>query len=153
MTALLTFTSLRSSAPPRTYVHAHPLTRTSLPASLGTLYATPQTYPLSPLNSPSARSPWPSSTAAADLILRRSKVIEETIFKSFNSTTSNDYRQKIRSLYMNLADTKNPDLREAVVSGEIKAERLGTMTSQVSLSFALVSNFFFSILDFAPLNS
>jgi hypothetical protein len=132
MTALLTFTSLRSSAPP----HPRPC-----PSSNSHSFARPARYPFSrfpnprpnPLTLP-ARSPRPSPTptAAADLILRRSKVIEETIFKSFNSTTSNDYRQKIRSLYMNLADTKNPDLREAVVSGEIKAERLGTMSSQVS---------------------
>ena len=41
------------------------------------------------------------------------------------------YRVKIRSLFQNLKDKSNPSLRENVVSGEISATKLCTMTPAV----------------------
>lgn len=40
------------------------------------------------------------------------------------------YRTKMRSLYMNLKDPKNPELRQRVVSGDVSADRLRQMSPQ-----------------------
>lgn len=45
---------------------------------------------------------------------------------------TNNYRTKMRSLYLNLKAQNNPGLREDVVSGEIGVARLYGMTPAVS---------------------
>lgn len=47
---------------------------------------------------------------------------------------TNAYRQKMRSLFLNLKAANNPSLREDVVSGEISVTRLAAMSPAVSIS-------------------
>lgn len=68
--------------------------------------------------------------SAIDLILKRAQGLEKAVFSDFGGTTA-EYKSKIRSLYVNLKDKNNPDLRENVVSGELSVEKLSKMTSQV----------------------
>lgn len=72
---------------------------------------------------------------AAD-ILRAAKDIEQAVFAAEKSTTP-AYRNKMRSLYMNLKDPKNPTLREHVVDGKISGERLRDMKPQEMASAEL----------------
>jgi transcription elongation factor S-II len=46
---------------------------------------------------------------------------------------SKDYSTKMRRLFINLKDKKNPGLRAAVVSGDIPVEKFAKMTPEVSL--------------------
>lgn len=55
--------------------------------------------------------------------------IEQSIFNLFNST-SDRYRACIRSRVFNLRDKKNPELRENVLLGALKPEKLATMTPE-----------------------
>jgi len=68
------------------------------------------------------------SLSPSDQILKRARTIEETVLKNLKNQVDGEYRKKMRSLYLNLKDKKNPSLRHAVVSGEISASRLTTMT-------------------------
>lgn len=70
------------------------------------------------------------STAPSDLISKRALAVESAVFKSHSSSTAGDYKNKIRSLFVNLKAQNNPELRESVVSGETSAERLATMSSE-----------------------
>lgn len=70
---------------------------------------------------------------AADLhvIFGRAKEVEEATYKLVGKNqVNNDYRQKMRSLSLNLKDKKNPSLREGVASGSIEAEKLVVMTPE-----------------------
>ncbi|KAK7207154.1 transcription factor S-II, central domain-containing protein [Myxozyma melibiosi] len=69
------------------------------------------------------------SDAHSDVILACSKQIEQVVFTNEKGTTPT-YRSKMRSLFLNLKDSKNPSLRARVVSGEISAERLYRMSPQ-----------------------
>ncbi|KAK9476932.1 transcription factor S-II, central domain-containing protein [Lipomyces japonicus] len=69
------------------------------------------------------------SGAHSEVILACSKEIERTVFQNEKGATP-AYRTKMRSLYMNLKDVKNPTLRFRVVAGEISAERLYRMSPQ-----------------------
>lgn len=77
-------------------------------------------------------STWLTHSTASDLILRRAQGIEKAVLQDLGGTTA-AYKSKIRSLFVNLKDKNNPDLRERVVSGELAAEKLSKMTSQVRL--------------------
>jgi len=66
------------------------------------------------------------SGAPNDLILKRAKAIEVAVLNDIGSTAT-DYKQKIRSLFVNLKT--NGTLRENVVSGEVAAEKLAKMSS------------------------
>ena len=66
---------------------------------------------------------------ANDLILSRAKAIEAIVFNDFD--LDNRYRDKMRSLYLNIKDKNNPGLRESIVSGELSPAKLTKMTSQV----------------------
>ncbi|CAG8670568.1 5138_t:CDS:2, partial [Acaulospora colombiana] len=68
------------------------------------------------------------SGAPIDLIMNRSTAVEQTVFDNCGSSNA-DYRQKMRSLYLNLKGKENPSLREGVVSGSIPAAKLAVMTS------------------------
>ncbi|KAK9493698.1 transcription factor S-II, central domain-containing protein [Lipomyces doorenjongii] len=69
------------------------------------------------------------SDAHSDTIFQCSKDIERVVFQNEKGSTP-AYRTKMRSLYLNLKDAKNPNLRYRVVSGEISAERLYRMSPQ-----------------------
>ncbi|KAK9314345.1 transcription factor S-II, central domain-containing protein [Lipomyces starkeyi] len=69
------------------------------------------------------------SDAHSDTIFECSKDIERVVFQNEKGATP-AYRTKMRSLYLNLKDAKNPNLRYRVVSGEISAERLYRMSPQ-----------------------
>lgn len=68
------------------------------------------------------------SDAPTDLILKRARALEKHVYgQNPPPEGTNAYRQKIRSLYLNLKAQNNPGLREGVVSGEISIEKLYTM--------------------------
>jgi transcription elongation factor S-II len=69
---------------------------------------------------------------AVELILKRTVEIERATYKEFDGLTA-AYKSKIRSLFVNLKDKNNPGLRESIVTGDIHAEKLPTMSSAVSL--------------------
>lgn len=69
------------------------------------------------------------STEQPQVILEAAKRVEGAVYAHEKSATPT-YRTKMRSLFMNLKDPKNPGLRTRVVSGDISAERLRTMTPQ-----------------------
>ncbi|KIK64136.1 hypothetical protein GYMLUDRAFT_40394 [Collybiopsis luxurians FD-317 M1] len=68
------------------------------------------------------------SGAPSELILQRAKAVEVAVMNDIGST-SNAYKQKIRSLFVNLKDKNNPTLRESVVSGDLPADKLAKMSS------------------------
>jgi transcription elongation factor S-II len=59
-------------------------------------------------------------------LLKRAIAIEKRIFLDYGDI-NNDYKNKVRSLALNLKNKTNPGLRENVVSGEISIEKLCTM--------------------------
>ena len=52
------------------------------------------------------------------------------VYKEFGSTNMK-YKNRIRSRYSNLKDTKNPKLRQMVLTGDIKPEKIAVMTAEV----------------------
>jgi len=70
------------------------------------------------------------SAYPSDLISKRAIAIEAEVHKNCNGTNQ-EYKAKIRSLFVNLKDKNNPGLRESVASGDITAARFSGMTSQV----------------------
>ncbi|KAF9363827.1 RNA polymerase II elongation factor [Mortierella sp. NVP85] len=64
-----------------------------------------------------------NSYAESERLLQKSTKIEELVFKKLSpeGTPSKAYRERIRSFFMNLRKN-NPELREAVVSGEVPVE-------------------------------
>ncbi|KAM0793706.1 hypothetical protein ACM66B_001131 [Microbotryomycetes sp. NB124-2] len=70
------------------------------------------------------------SVAPIDLIQSRARALEKHVY-SVNPPPegTNAYRQKMRSLYLNLKAANNPSLREDVVSGEISVNRLSEMSA------------------------
>lgn len=62
-------------------------------------------------------------------ILAVAKAVEQTVYDGEKGTTPG-YRTKMRSLYSNLKDSKNPQLRQRVVGGEISPDRLYKMSPQ-----------------------
>ncbi|KAK0502258.1 transcription elongation factor [Armillaria luteobubalina] len=69
------------------------------------------------------------SNAPSDLILKRAQAVEKGVY-DLRGTADAEYKGKIRSLFVNLRDKGNPSLRESVISGDVPAERLATMTSE-----------------------
>ncbi|KAG2233919.1 hypothetical protein INT48_004407 [Thamnidium elegans] len=63
----------------------------------------------------------------ADLLLKRAISIEKTIYLEFGDINQ-DYKNKVRSLALNLKNKSNPGLRESVVSGELSVEKLCKMS-------------------------
>lgn len=68
------------------------------------------------------------SSAPVELILSRARGVEKCVFNDNGGTTA-AYKQKIRSLFVNLKDKNNPGLRETVVSGDLPVEKLTKMTN------------------------
>jgi len=69
------------------------------------------------------------SGAPTEQILKRALAIEHNVFKEFGGV-SKEYNQKVRKLFMNLKDKKNPGLRAAVVSGDIVVDKFCKMSSE-----------------------
>ncbi|KAI5780738.1 transcription factor S-II, central domain-containing protein [Peziza echinospora] len=69
------------------------------------------------------------SDADSKKILDRARSVEKAVYALANKT-DNTYKFKIRSLYLNLKDPKNPNLRRSVLNGDISPEALSTMTTQ-----------------------
>ncbi|KAF5343526.1 hypothetical protein D9758_012969 [Tetrapyrgos nigripes] len=67
------------------------------------------------------------SSVSTDLISQRAIAIESAVLNLFGTTA--DYKNNIRSLFVNLRDKNNPGLRESVVAGDIPADTLSKMTS------------------------
>ncbi|KAF7728218.1 RNA polymerase II elongation factor [Apophysomyces ossiformis] len=63
----------------------------------------------------------------SSLLLKRAIAIENTLFSEFKAIDAG-YKQKARSLALNLKSKTNPSLRESVVSGELTVEKLCTMS-------------------------
>ena len=57
------------------------------------------------------------------------EIIEDKIFEK-NKQTNPKYKAQVRSRVFNLKDKKNPSLRENVLCGTIKPEKLAIMTSE-----------------------
>ncbi|KAF5319314.1 hypothetical protein D9619_008803 [Psilocybe cf. subviscida] len=68
------------------------------------------------------------SSAPVDLILSKAHGVEKAVFNTFGSTNG-DYKNKIRSLFVNLKDKANPGLRVSIVEGTLAPERFAKMTS------------------------
>lgn len=62
--------------------------------------------------------------------MSRSTRVEEAVFNNCGEANA-DYRQKMRSLYLNLKGKENPSLRQGVVAGDISPAKLAVMTSAV----------------------
>jgi len=76
---------------------------------------------------------------AVELVLSRARSVEKCVYNDNGDYTSTQYKQKIRTLFVNLKDKSNPGLRETVVSGDLSVEKFTSMSSQVSsLSLTLV---------------
>jgi len=60
--------------------------------------------------------------------------IEEAIFEEFRDTGMR-YKNRIRSRFSNLKDTKNTGLRLNVLNGAVTPERLAKMTAEVRMWF------------------
>ena len=57
------------------------------------------------------------------------EIIEDTIFEK-NRQTNPKYKAQVRSRVFNLKDKKSPALRENVLCGVIKPEKIAVMTSE-----------------------
>lgn len=57
------------------------------------------------------------------------EIIEDKIYEK-NKQTNPKYKAQVRSRVFNLKDKKNPSLRENVLCGVIKPEKLAVMTSE-----------------------
>ena len=67
-------------------------------------------------------------------ILERAIKIEKAVLDQFDGKQEKDYRDKLRSLILNLKDKKNPELRASVVSGELSVTRFCTMSKEVNIT-------------------
>lgn len=66
-------------------------------------------------------------------VLEKAKAIEHAIISlpdANASHTSDFYKEKIRSLYQNLKNKSNPELRRQILSGSINPDRFATMTHE-----------------------
>lgn len=68
------------------------------------------------------------SGAESKLILKRAIEIEAATYRNLKDPAQ--YRTKMRSLYLNLKDKSNPELRAGVISGEMDGTLLWNMSPQ-----------------------
>ncbi|WVQ81352.1 transcription elongation factor S-II [Cryptococcus sp. DSM 104549] len=68
------------------------------------------------------------STAEKKILTERAVGIERAAYKLMNFSSGNDYRAKIRSLFLNLKDKGNPALRNEIVLGYISGEKVANMS-------------------------
>lgn len=70
------------------------------------------------------------SSAPVELVLSRARSVEQCVYNDNSGNTTTQYKQKIRTLFVNLKDKNNPGLRETVVSGDLVVEKFTRMSSQ-----------------------
>ncbi|KAI5798918.1 transcription factor S-II, central domain-containing protein [Geopyxis carbonaria] len=70
------------------------------------------------------------SDTGPDRLLELATAIEAQIFANHKNKLDAPYKRRIQSLYLNLKDKKNADLRKRVVAGELSVTRLATMESK-----------------------
>ncbi|WRT69254.1 transcription elongation factor S-II [Kwoniella shivajii] len=70
------------------------------------------------------------STAQNKILIERAVGIEMDAHKATNYSTGNDYRAKMRSLFLNLKDKGNPALRNEIVLGYITTEKVANMSKE-----------------------
>lgn len=70
-----------------------------------------------------------SSDAPSD-VLRVARAVEHAAYNAYQPETSEAYKSKLRSLYQNLKNKSNPELRTRVLAGEISPERFVRMTHE-----------------------
>jgi len=73
------------------------------------------------------------SDQPAKLVLQKAKAIEQAVIDlpdANGSATSDPYKEKIRSLYQNLKNKANPELRKHILSGNILPERFAKMAHE-----------------------
>ncbi|KAF2187789.1 transcription elongation factor S-II [Zopfia rhizophila CBS 207.26] len=63
-----------------------------------------------------------------DDVLAVARDVEAAAYANFDKSTNDAYKTKLRSLFQNLKNKSNPDLRKRVLSGEITPKRFVTMT-------------------------
>ncbi|KAJ3090394.1 RNA polymerase II elongation factor [Quaeritorhiza haematococci] len=73
------------------------------------------------------------SDESSSVIIAKATRIESLVHQD-NGGTTQKYRSRIRSLYMNLKDKNNPELRVRVVNGDIAAEKFAKMTHEEMMS-------------------
>ncbi|ODQ51064.1 transcription elongation factor S-II [Saitoella complicata NRRL Y-17804] len=66
-------------------------------------------------------------SAPSEIILKCAMKIDEEMYNLVGKEVNKTYRDRMRGLLLNLKDKKNPALREAVLNGSIKADRLVNM--------------------------
>ncbi|KAF2099312.1 transcription elongation factor S-II family protein [Rhizodiscina lignyota] len=69
-----------------------------------------------------------------DEVMRVARDVELAAFNKFQPESSPEYKNKIRSLYQNLKNKTNPELRKRVLSGEIIATRFVVMSHEELMS-------------------
>ena len=74
------------------------------------------------------------SLTVPDEVLRVAREVEMAAFNKFQPETSEPYKSKIRSLYQNLKNKSNPELRKRILSGEIAAARFVVMSHEELMS-------------------
>ncbi|KAG6884701.1 hypothetical protein C0993_008869 [Termitomyces sp. T159_Od127] len=70
------------------------------------------------------------SGAPAEQILSRAQGLEKAVYQKHSGSTGSEYKNRMRTLFVNLKDKNNPGLRESVVSGQLSVEKLSAMSSQ-----------------------
>ncbi|KAI9840961.1 MAG: RNA polymerase II elongation factor [Sclerophora amabilis] len=68
------------------------------------------------------------SEEAPTLVLKRACDIERAAMQEYGPETESAYKTKLRSLFQNLKNKSNPELRERILSGDISPERFVLMT-------------------------
>lgn len=74
-----------------------------------------------------------NSTVPED-VLRVAREVEMAAFNKFQPETSANYKEKIRSLYQNLKNKSNPELRKRILNGDIIAVRFVSMSHEELMS-------------------
>ncbi|KAK2593195.1 transcription elongation factor TFIIS [Conoideocrella luteorostrata] len=63
-------------------------------------------------------------------VIAKAVAVEHACFAHFKHEESQDYRKKIRSLYLNLKNKSNSELRRRVMSGDISPQKFAVMTDK-----------------------
>jgi transcription elongation factor S-II len=63
-------------------------------------------------------------------VLRIARDVELAAYNAYRSETNDQYKTKLRSLYQNLKNKSNPQLRKRILTGEITAKRFVVMTHE-----------------------
>lgn len=71
-----------------------------------------------------------NSTDPSAFILRKASAVEQAVYDANNHSTTPEYKSKIRSLFQNLKNKSNPQLRANVLSGAVTPERFARMSSE-----------------------